>query len=59
MKPMEKLSYEEMDKLTLMFEIAPRLADTYRPKNEFLKRLSHTLCKPPVWCIIGTQHWRI
>ena len=22
-------------------------------------RLSHTLCKPPVWCIIGTPHWRI
>lgn len=22
-------------------------------------RLSHTLCKPRVWCIIGTPHWRI
>ncbi len=37
MKPMEKLSDEEMDKLTLMFEIAPRLADAYRLKNEFLE----------------------
>ena len=36
MKPMEKLSEEEMDKLALMFEIAPRLADAYRLKNEFL-----------------------
>ena len=23
------------------------------------ERLSHTLCKPPVWCIIGTPHRRI
>lgn len=37
MKPMEKLSDGEMDKLALMFEIAPRLADAYRLKNEFLK----------------------
>ena len=37
MKPMEKLSEEEMDKLALMFEIAPRLADAYRLKNEFLE----------------------
>ena len=37
MKPMEKLSDEEMDRLALMFEIAPRLADAYRLKNEFLK----------------------
>ena len=22
-------------------------------------RLFHTLCKPPMWCIIGTPHWRI
>ena len=35
-KPMEKLSDEEADKLALMFEIAPRLADAYRLKNEFL-----------------------
>ena len=34
---MEKLSDEEMDKLALMFEIAPRLADAYRLKNEFLE----------------------
>ena len=37
MKPMEKLSDEEMDKLALMFEIAPKLADAYRLKNEFLE----------------------
>lgn len=37
MKPMDKLSDEEMDRLALMFEIAPRLADAYRLKNEFLK----------------------
>ena len=37
MKPMEKLSDEEMDKRALMFEIAPRLADAYRLKNEFLE----------------------
>ena len=36
MKPLEKLSDEEMDRLALMFEIAPRLADAYRIKNEFL-----------------------
>ena len=36
MKPMEKLSDEEADKLALMFEIAPSLADAYRLKNEFL-----------------------
>lgn len=32
MRPMEKLSGEEADKLALMFEIAPRLADAYRLK---------------------------
>ena len=36
MKRTEKLSAEEMDRLSLMFEIAPRLADAYRVKNEFL-----------------------
>ena len=36
MKPMAKLSTEEMEWLALMFEIAPRLADAYRLKNEFL-----------------------
>ena len=35
-KPPEKLTVEEMDRLSLMFEIAPRLADAYRLKNEFL-----------------------
>ena len=37
MKDIEKLTDEEMDKLALMFEIAPRLADAYRVKNDFLK----------------------
>ena len=36
MRPMEKLTDEEAEKLALMFEIAPRLADAYRLKNEFL-----------------------
>ena len=38
MKPIEKLTDEEADRLALMFEIAPRLADAYRLnlKNEFL-----------------------
>ena len=35
-RPLEKLKDEEMDKLSLMFEISPRLADAYRLKNEFL-----------------------
>jgi len=33
----EKLSPDEMQKISLMFEIAPRLADAYRLKNEFIK----------------------
>ena len=41
MKPMEKLTEEEMDRLSLMFEMAPRLADAYRLKNDFLK-VSHS-----------------
>ena len=36
MKPLDKLTDDEMDRLALMFEIAPRLADAYRIKNEFL-----------------------
>ena len=36
MKRMEKLTPDEMDRLALMFEIAPRLADAYRVKNDFL-----------------------
>ena len=36
MRPAEKLSEEDMDRLALMFEMAPRLADAYRLKNEFL-----------------------
>ena len=35
-KKPEKLSDDEMQQLALMFEIAPRLADAYRLKNEFL-----------------------
>ena len=35
-KPPEKLTDEEMNRLSLMFEIAPSLADAYRLKNEFL-----------------------
>ena len=36
MKRTEKLTDVEMDRLALMFEIAPRLADAYRIKNDFL-----------------------
>ena len=36
MKPMENLTDEEADKLALMFEIAPKCANAYRLKNEFL-----------------------
>ena len=36
MRPVEKLSEDDMDRLALMFEMAPRLADAYRLKNEFL-----------------------
>jgi transposase len=36
MKRFENLNPEEMDKLSLMFEISPRLAQAYRMKNEFL-----------------------
>ena len=36
MKKSDKLTVEEMNNLALMFEIAPRLADAYRLKNEFL-----------------------
>ena len=35
-KRTENLTPEEMDRLALMFEIAPRLADAYRIKNDFL-----------------------
>ncbi len=36
MKPMNKLTDDEMSRLAFMFETAPRLADAYRLKNEFL-----------------------
>lgn len=35
-KPLKKLTEEDMHHLSLMFEIAPRLADAYRLKNYFL-----------------------
>lgn len=35
-KRVDKLTDKDMDTLSLMFEIAPRLADAYRVKNEFL-----------------------
>ena len=35
-KRIENLTSEEMDRLSLMFEISPRLADAYRIKNDFL-----------------------
>lgn len=35
-KSLDKLSDEEKDQLTLMFQISSRLADAYRLKNEFL-----------------------
>ena len=35
-KPLKKLTEQDMNRLTLMFEIAPRLADAYRLKNYFL-----------------------
>ena len=37
MKDSKTLTDEEMDRLALMLEIAPRLADAYRIKNDFLK----------------------
>lgn len=36
-KKPDNLKEEEMDRLALMFEIAPRLADAYRLKNEFFE----------------------
>lgn len=36
-KAPEKLTDEDRQRLALMFEIAPRLADAYRMKNEFLE----------------------
>lgn len=38
-KPREKLTVEDMNRLALMFEIAPRLADAYRLKNEFVSAM--------------------
>lgn len=39
MKKFDKLTDEELNKLALMFEISPRLADAYRVKNEFLSAM--------------------
>jgi len=36
-KPLQELKPEEMDRLSFMLETAPRLADAYRVKNDFLK----------------------
>lgn len=36
MKPIDKLTDDEACRLALIFEIAPRLADAYRIKNDFL-----------------------
>ena len=36
-KPIEKLDEDDMNRLALMFEIAPALADAYRIKNDFLR----------------------
>ena len=35
-KPIQKLNEDEMQRLALMLEISPRLADAYRMKNDFL-----------------------
>ena len=36
MKPPEKLKEQEIERLALMFELVPRLADAYRVRNEFI-----------------------
>lgn len=36
-KPLVKLTEEEMNRLSLMFEISPRLANAYKLKNYFLR----------------------
>ena len=53
MKPMDKLSDEEMDRLTLMFEIVPRLADAYRLKNEFLEVIRSDSSKTRKWICLN------
>ena len=53
MKPMEKLSDEELDKLSLMFEIASRLADAYQLKNEFLKVIRSDSSKTRKWICLN------
>jgi transposase len=40
-KSISKLSEEDMDRLTIMFQISPRLATAYRLKNKFLE-IMHT-----------------
>ena len=42
MKRPDTLTEEEMNRLALMFEIAPRLADAYRLKNDFLTVMRST-----------------
>ena len=48
-----KLSDEELDKLSLMFEIAPRLADAYQLKNEFLKVIHSDSSKTRKWICLN------
>lgn len=50
-----KLSDEEMDRLALMFEIAPRLADAYRLKNEFREVIRSDSSKIGKPCVL-TSH---
>ena len=40
MKPMENLSEDEKNRLALMLNMAPRLADAYRVKNDFIRSSS-------------------
>ena len=44
---------EEVEKLALMFEIAPRLADAYRLKNEFLKVIRSDSSKTGKWICLN------
>ena len=48
MRPKEKLAEEEMNRLALMFEIAPGLADACRLENDFLKFILCSSSQLPV-----------
>ena len=60
MKPIEKLDDNEMDRLALMFEIAPRLADAYRLKTSFLLSFApkHPL-RERLNCLTGSGRLRL